>query len=57
MSINVLFYILSYFSFQPVLHDWYNNVHGRYYPFRDIFGAYKRSLAANQKEELIPHPL
>ena len=31
---------LNYFSFQPVLHNWYSTCHG----------ACKRSLAANKKE-------
>ena len=35
---------LSYFLFQPVLHDWCNKGHGMW------DGAYKRTLAANQKE-------
>ena len=39
---------LSYFSFQPVLHDWYNKGRGMCYPVWD--GAYKRTLAANRKE-------
>ena len=34
---------LSYFSFQPVLHDWCNKGLGMCYPVWD--GAYKRSLA------------
>ena len=38
---------LSYFSFQPVLHDWYNKGHGMCYPVWD--GTYKRTFAANQK--------
>ena len=39
---------LSYFSIQPVLHNWCNKGHGMCYP--DWDGAYKRTLAANQKE-------
>ena len=39
---------LSYFLFQPVLHDWFNKGCGMYYPVWD--DAYKRTLAANQKE-------
>ena len=39
---------LSYFSFQPVLHDWCNIGHGMYYP--DWDDAYKRTLAINRKE-------
>ena len=35
---------LSYFSFQPVLHDWCNKGRGMW------DGAYKRTLAANRKE-------
>ena len=38
---------LSYFSFQPVLHDWCNKGRGMYYPVWD--DAYKRTIA-NQKE-------
>ena len=37
---------LSYFSFQPVLHDWCNK--GRGMCLWD--GAYKRTLAVNRKE-------
>ena len=35
---------LSYFSFQPVIHDWCNKGRGMYYP---VCGgvAYKRTLA------------
>ena len=33
---------LSYFSFQPVLHDWCNKGRGMCYPVWD--GAYKRTL-------------
>ena len=36
---------ISYFSFQPVLHDWCNKGRGMCY-----HGAYKRTLAANRKE-------
>ena len=36
---------LSYFSFQPVLHDWCNKGCGMCYPVWD--GAYKRTLAVN----------
>ena len=35
---------LSYFSFQPVLHDWCNKGRGMCY------SAYKRTLAVNRKE-------
>ena len=38
---------LSYFSFQPVLHDWCNKGRGMCYPV--WYGAYKRTLAVNQK--------
>ena len=38
---------LSYFSFQPVLHDQYNKGCGICYPVWD--GAYKITLAANHK--------
>ena len=34
---------LSYFSFQPVLHDWYNKDSGMW------DDAYKRTLAVNRK--------
>ena len=34
---------LSYFSFQPVLHDWCNKGRGMCYPVWDV--AYKRTLA------------
>ena len=37
---------LSYFSFQPVFHDWCNKGRGMYYPVWD--DAYKRTLAANR---------
>ena len=37
---------LSYFSFQPVLHDWCNKGRGMCYPVRA--GAYKRTLAVNR---------
>ena len=37
---------LSYFSFQPVLHDWYNKGLAMYHPLWD--GAYKRTLAVNR---------
>ena len=37
---------LSYFSFQPVLHDWCNKGRGMCYPVWD--GAYKRTLAVNR---------
>ena len=36
---------LSYFSFQPVLHDWCNKSRGMCYPVWD--GAHKRTLAVN----------
>ena len=39
---------LSYFSFQPVLHDWHNKGCGMLSCLWD--DAYKRTLAANQKE-------
>ena len=39
---------LSYFSFQPVLHNWGNKGHGMCYPVWD--DAYKWTLAANRKE-------
>ena len=38
---------LSYFSFQPVFHDWYNKGRGMCYPVWD--DVYKRTLAANQR--------
>ena len=38
---------LSYFSFQPVLHDWCNKGRGMCYP---VCGMCKRTLAANRKE-------
>ena len=41
--------LLSYFSFQPVLHDWFNKGSGMYYPVCS-HDAYKITLAANQKE-------
>ena len=41
---------LSYFSFKPVLHDWCNKGHGMCYPVCGD-GAYKRTLAVNQKEQ------
>ena len=37
---------LSYFSFQPVHHDWCNKGRGMCYPACGM-GAYKRTLAAN----------
>ena len=37
---------LSYFSFQPVPHDWCNEGRGMCYPVWD--GAYKRTLAVNR---------
>ena len=37
---------LSYFLFQPVLHDWCNKGCGMCYPVWD--GAYKRTLAVNR---------
>ena len=42
-------YLQSYFSFQPVLHDWCNKGYGMCYP---VCGgdAYKRTLAANRKK-------
>ena len=39
---------LSYFSFQPVVHDWCNKVRGMCYSVWD--GAYKRTLAVNRQE-------
>ena len=39
---------LSYISFQPVLHNWYNK--GRDMCNSIWVDAYKRTLAANQKE-------
>ena len=39
---------LSYLSFQPVLHDWCNKDRGILSCLWD--DAYKRTLAANQKE-------
>ena len=39
---------LSYFSYQPVILNWFNKGCGIYHPVWD--GAYKRSLAANWKE-------
>ena len=38
---------LSYFSYQPVLHNWCNIGCGMYYPVWD--DAYKRTLAANRE--------
>ena len=38
---------LSYFSLQPVLHDWYNK--GRIMCYHVWDDAYKRTLAANRK--------
>ena len=38
---------LSYFSFQPALHDWCNKGSGMCYPVWD--DAYKRTIAANRK--------
>ena len=38
---------LSYFSFQPVSHDWCNKGRGMCYPVWD--DAYKITLAANRK--------
>ena len=37
---------LCYFSFQPVLHNWYNKGHGMCCLW---YGAYKIDLAVNQK--------
>ena len=40
---------LSYFSFQPVLHDWCNK--GWWYVLSCLWdGAYKRTIAVNRKE-------
>ena len=39
---------LSYFSFQPVLHDWSTKGRGMCYPVWD--DAYIKNLAANRKE-------
>ena len=41
---------LSYFSFEPVLHDWCNKGRGMCYPVWD--GAYKRTLAVDRKSSL-----
>ena len=39
---------LSYFSLQPVLHDWYNKSHGMCYP---IYGmVHIKTHAADRKE-------
>ena len=38
---------IQLFSFQPLLHDWYNKGHGMCYMWN---GVYKRSLVASQKE-------
>ena len=40
---------LSYFSFQPVLHNWCNKGRGMCYPVY-LDDAYKITLAANRKE-------
>ena len=40
---------ISYFSFQPVLHDWCNKGCGMCNPVWD--DAYKRTLVANWKEK------
>ena len=40
---------LSYFSFQPVHHDWCNKGRGMSYPVGGD-GAYKITLAVNRKE-------
>ena len=40
---------LSYFSFQPVLHDWCNKGRGMYYPVCGMMHI-KKKLAANRKE-------
>ena len=42
-------YHYTYFSFQPVLHDWCNKGRGMCYPDCGMV-AYKRALAANQKK-------
>ena len=34
---------LSYFSFQPVLHDWYNKGRGMYYPVCGMMHINSRS--------------
>ena len=39
---------LSNFSFQPVLHDWWNKCHGMCYPVYVIVRI--KTLAANRKE-------
>ena len=39
---------LSYFSVQPVLHDWCNKGRGMCYPVCD--GAYQITLAVNQQK-------
>ena len=41
---------LSYFSFQPVLHDWCNKGCGMCYPVCN--DAYKSTLAVNRKERV-----
>ena len=46
---NVILPTLSYFSFQPVLHDWFNKGRGMCYPVCG-FGVYKRTIAVNRKE-------
>ena len=40
---------LSYFSLQPVIHDWYNKDCDMYYPVCGMMHI-KRTLAANRKE-------
>ena len=39
---------LSYFSFQPVLHDWFNKGRGMCYPVCGM--VHIKTLAANQNE-------
>ena len=45
---SFMVYPLSYFLFQPVLHDWCTKGRGMCYPVCGM-GAYKRTLAANRK--------
>ena len=44
---------LSYFSFQPVLHNWLNKGSGMYYPISLSDGEYIRSLTAKSEKALI----
>ena len=41
---------LSYFSFQPVLHDWCNNGRGMCYPVCGMEHINRAALAVNRKE-------